>query len=546
MENQPCGTPGSSMPSKKSNTRLPPQPRDGETSGDAQALCSPVPRQEEPPKIIIPYTYQQLLLAQDFATIPRDMWPEPLKKLCSPSSDTTVPYMPPPLQTPSTSGAHPRIEPGPSEETVHYLSFDPQNLNETTKPINSQPVAFQPLNFVPRPMKEYQALTSGIIRNTKAHERRHSNLQKDPQSFPQQSYSGTSTTQFNPATSQDAYSHDQGSPKDASQTLNDGPTPVGFDKNARRSDAKSAELSPLIIIQYDPFPPTSSVSRYTMKGLPSAAELIANNRDNKQREYARPWGLQRMLTHDLVSSVAARLHVPMPSISDADVRLFCHSEDSPFQPLRSTIPPVYVDIRYLCNMEISAEEILTFFPGHLKWHDAIFRLAQNGWAPSDMSNYVNFARDLEPPNRMRANTVLKLVQAADQVILYRQNGSTIGRPSWRTTNFTTNGWVPYTGRYAFGTIDYFLVDLADGVVNFPEGDGARLLTRAVRLAVAQGHVGVRLSEIQQYIRVNLLIFPPLPSMFKSMLAGRHPDEIGTVPVHETRHRSSLAIERSRK
>jgi hypothetical protein len=68
-----------------------------------------------------------------------------------------------------------------------------------------------------------------------------------------------------------------------------------------------------------------------------------------------------------------------------------------------------------------------------------------------------------------------------------------------------------------------MVDLADGVVHFLEGTGARLLTRAVRHAITRGHNDVKLSQLKQYVRENLLMFPPLPSMTQQMVSGAHPD-----------------------
>jgi hypothetical protein len=82
----------------------------------------------------------------------------------------------------------------------------------------------------------------------------------------------------------------------------------------------------------------------------------------------------------------------MPFVGPSDVRLYCHNPRTPFNAIRSTFPPDYVDIRLLGNIEISAEELLTFFPGHLKWNDAIYRLTQNGWSHNDMVQYINYAR----------------------------------------------------------------------------------------------------------------------------------------------------------
>ena len=47
--------------------------------------------------------------------------------------------------------------------------------------------------------------------------------------------------------------------------------------------------------------------------------------------------------------------------------------------------------------------------------------------------------------------------------------------------------------------DCFLVSLGDGLVNFPEGEDAGILTIAVLHARTNNHIDVRLSEIEQYI-----------------------------------------------
>jgi hypothetical protein len=59
--------------------------------------------------------------------------------------------------------------------------------------------------------------------------------------------------------------------------------------------------------------------------------------------------------------------------------------------MRSIFPPFYVDLRLMGGIEVSAEELLTFFPYHLKWNDMAYRLAQNGWRPADMAKYINYS-----------------------------------------------------------------------------------------------------------------------------------------------------------
>ncbi|KAF2034145.1 hypothetical protein EK21DRAFT_85594 [Setomelanomma holmii] len=254
-----------------------------------------------------------------------------------------------------------------------------------------------------------------------------------------------------------------------------------------------------------------------------AAGIIGKARDNKRHAHARPWGLQRILTHRFIEKECARLDMPKPPITDADIYLYCYSKNSPWDVIRSVVPPENVDVRLLGNIEISAEEILAFFPHHLKWSDVIYRLVQNGWSPNDMANYINYTRNLSRKDGKRGNTILKWLQAADKIILGKEKSGFRDRASFNTTCSTAKDWVPYEHPNLQGRIDYFLVDLADGLARFPLGDGARLLTRAVRLAVARDDRDVKLSEIHQYIRGNLLIIPPLPSMREQMMAGNHPD-----------------------
>jgi hypothetical protein len=217
---------------------------------------------------------------------------------------------------------------------------------------------------------------------------------------------------------------------------------------------------------------------------------------NRKREYAKPRGLQRMLTYNFVKSAAERLGVPTPIVGPSDVSFHCHNPRSPFNSIMSTFRPDYVNIRLLGDIEISAKELLTFFPDHLLWHDAVYRLRQNGWTHNDMAEYINYVRDLKPLYNVNHYTTNHQVQHADEVILLREHSNTASRPAFRTTNFTTKGWVPREKKTPRDT-DYHLVDLADGVVEYPEGDGARLLTRAIKLAIARQDSDVRLSGIEQ-------------------------------------------------
>jgi hypothetical protein len=278
---------------------------------------------------------------------------------------------------------------------------------------------------------------------------------------------------------------------------------------------------------------------------PTALDLIGAHRANGGSTHARPYGLQRMTTLAFVEQQATKFNVPVPSITEEAVNAYCHSQYSPFDAVHSTFPPESINVRVLGGMDLSAEEILTFFPHHLKWHDAIFRLVQNGWSPHDMAKYINYTRGLVSPNDKRGNTVLKWLQSANGAILGKPKQAFSDRGRWPVVGFSAGNWVPYAHRNITSLIDYFLVDLAMDVVHLPGGDGARLLTRAMVFAMKHGHYDVKLSQVRQYIRENLLFFPPLPSMIKGYYAGRHPDRLAVdrarvVVENAKRQRKQLA------
>lgn len=285
----------------------------------------------------------------------------------------------------------------------------------------------------------------------------------------------------------------------------------------------------------------------TTTQLSDAMQLIGAKRNADRATIARPWGLQRILTHTFVEQQAANLGVPVPFISDADIGTYCVSAGRTFDVIHSTFPPEWIDIRLLGNLELTAEELLTFFPNHLKWHDCIFRLVQNGWSPHDMANYINYTRGLVKPNDKRGNTVLKWLQAANQDILNEPKQGFKTRGKWSIVGFSPMNWVPYKTRTMPALTDYFLVDLSAHIdfERLPTGDGARLLTRAIIFALKNGHYNVKLSQVREYIRTNLLFTPLLPPMINGYLAGQHPDTVARKRAHalmegEKRQRKQMA------
>ncbi|KAH8725708.1 hypothetical protein GQ44DRAFT_796859 [Phaeosphaeriaceae sp. PMI808] len=272
----------------------------------------------------------------------------------------------------------------------------------------------------------------------------------------------------------------------------------------------------------------------------TSSQLLGISRDKSYvgRRNRRPWGLQRALTFQKVKDRAEGLGQTIPVITDDTVQKYCvHSDRGTFHPMHSTLPIENVDIRVLGGIELSAEELLTFFPRHLLWPDMLYRLSQNGWESKDVLNYINFTRGFVLPEAITYATMAKWKRDAKNAIL---SNFSKNRCKWRTTCFTVTGWEPRKYQFIEGLLDYFLVDLMTGVQHLPEGDGARLLTRAVRLAHRRGDKDIRLGQIHEYIRKNLLIFPLLPSLIGQLKSGKHPDMLSLERVKTTLKRAAAA------
>lgn len=149
------------------------------------------------------------------------------------------------------------------------------------------------------------------------------------------------------------------------------------------------------------------------EGTMIAAQSIRVRRQRVE-QYKRPWGLQRFLMQTFVEQAAATHNVPVPKILNEDIMGYCNTHWKAFHQINSPFTPYHVDIRLLGNVEITVEEILTFFPDHLKWHDAIFRLTQNGWGATNISKYTNHARGLLHPDDSRRSGVAKYQKSADE------------------------------------------------------------------------------------------------------------------------------------
>lgn len=265
--------------------------------------------------------------------------------------------------------------------------------------------------------------------------------------------------------------------------------------------------------------------------LPTAAALLQFEKSLRYTTHP-PFGELRISAQDAIERREAIQNVrPAPFVQDNDVAQFHASISQLYtDPLASASTSVAVDIRLLGNIRITAAEIIAFFPNHvLKWDDALYRLIQNGWTTNDISGYFNYTRQLSGDATLTKGMVSDRVKRSNLYILGRSMGSASGRPRFKTAFFTTKGWVlPQAAKGGvYGhPIDHFLVDLAEGLVNWPRGSGARLLTRAVEFAVRHGYRHVKLSQFHNFVhayQINLPLLPPMAT--RGLAGGVHPDTI---------------------
>lgn len=166
------------------------------------------------------------------------------------------------------------------------------------------------------------------------------------------------------------------------------------------------------------------------------------------------------------------------------------SDDIPRHELNSNCTAPDVDLR-LVDFPVSAEELLTYFPLSTRWYSVIVRLFAHNWKGSAIHHYIYWSHGLTLPTTINITTLSKKHGKAQEWCDENPTESPIqAKPS---------DFRPEIGRkYDKDLHDYYLVDLAEGVVNHPPR-GALALTHAVQHAVKNGHDKVLLSGVRKYV-----------------------------------------------
>ena len=158
--------------------------------------------------------------------------------------------------------------------------------------------------------------------------------------------------------------------------------------------------------------------------------------------------------------------------------------------------------------EIGAVELLTFFPNHTQWPEVGLRLYGNGW------NTLNVAKmQLHPRGRLnKAKGDKRITALRHQVI---NNGkeffndlsfkpSTHGHVMTPVTSYDASQYAPKAG-FASALEAATLIDIAQGVVNWPMGQDRGIVTQVIEYAHQNG--------LAQYTTVHV---PQLAQQFGFM------------------------------
>lgn len=181
--------------------------------------------------------------------------------------------------------------------------------------------------------------------------------------------------------------------------------------------------------------------------------------------------------------------------------------------LEKNCTPAQVNIT-LCNIPLSLEELLTYFPFSLKFHEVAFRLHTHGCSHTDIRNYIYWSRQLKHRLAVSRDSILKWSKRAKEY--YKENpglsneNSLSAIPS-RTDRRDHSMPGKQRKRTPLAHIhDYRLIDLARGVKHHPEGEGRQGLTHAIELAQINGHDTVMLSGVREYILKHSLFVIDAP------------------------------------
>lgn len=158
---------------------------------------------------------------------------------------------------------------------------------------------------------------------------------------------------------------------------------------------------------------------------------------------------------------------------------------------------------HLPPCKLGAVEMVTFFPLHIRWPELGLRLYRNGWKSLSISKAMLHARDKLD---YRSDDAVERRKSANrhQVLsngkYFFQDGDFTPTSSEEMTPVTSYDVSTYTPRDNISTSSLFtakLVDIAEGVKNFPKGEDRGVVTQAIEYAVRNQLDGLTTADIPQ-------------------------------------------------
>ncbi|KAJ4364602.1 hypothetical protein N0V83_009198 [Neocucurbitaria cava] len=178
------------------------------------------------------------------------------------------------------------------------------------------------------------------------------------------------------------------------------------------------------------------------------------------------------------------------------IQLPSHANSEYGHEMKSFATPETVDLTLL-RVPVTSQEIMTFTPYSTVIHEVAERLHRS-WTPSDMANYMNWARDLTYENSYH-RTMFSHQYNHTRIDARHRIANVPSRMSRRSQ-------LDQNSKKAFH--DYYLWDMGEGVHRYPEGRAAQLLTHVIRhVRLVTNDRDVRLSQLEEYAAKHQITVP---------------------------------------
>lgn len=177
----------------------------------------------------------------------------------------------------------------------------------------------------------------------------------------------------------------------------------------------------------------------------------------------------------------------------------------PPEAVRNTYNPAHtgtpecIEIRNLGPLPVTIIEVLTYFPLHTCWRAVAWRLSEAGWDPSQIVEYIYWARSITDVNAIKRPTIHKQMDRA------RNWASSQATPVSITYTMGNIAPVNGLGGYSADLLDFPIFNLGDNVVHHPTFQDAGVLTQAIALARATNDTTTTLQGLATFVATHGIV-----------------------------------------